>query len=212
MPDDRHTSSPVQPPASSQAADLPDPTQPIQPRRGFLGQALTLAIGGVVALFPLVLGLIPFLDPLRKRRGGLPKALGDTATAADEDGFFTVALADTLPADGTPQFIQIIADRQDAWTFIPKQPIGAVYLRRDGDEVIALNVQCPHAGCTVDYDPVGREFDCPCHKSSFTLDGQRSADSPSARDLDRLETRVADGKVLVKYENFRTGTAQKIAE
>ena len=37
-------------------------------------------------------------------------------------------------------------------------------------------------------------------------------DSPSARDLDRLETRVADGKILVKYENFRTGTAQKIAE
>ena len=167
MPDDRPTHPVTSPPAGGPAADLPDPTQPIQPRRGFLGQVLTLAIGGVVALFPLVLGLIPFLDPLRKRGGGLPKALGDNATAADDEGFFAVALADTLPADGTPQFVQIIADRKDAWTFIPKQPIGAVYLRRDGDEVIALNVQCPHAGCTVDYDPVGREFDCPCHKSSL---------------------------------------------
>jgi menaquinol-cytochrome c reductase iron-sulfur subunit len=192
-------------------ADLPNPTQPIQTRRGFLGQALTLVVGGVVTLFPLVLGLVPFLDPLRKRRGSLPKTLGDEA-AADAEGFFAVAQADSLPADGAPQFFQIIANRTDAWTFIPNQPIGAVYLRREGDEVIAFNVECPHAGCTVDYDPVGREFDCPCHKSSFTLDGQRSAQSPSARDLDRLETRVADGTVHVKYEKFRTGTAQKIAE
>ena len=193
-------------------ADLPDPTQPIQPRRGFLAHVLTLVIGGVVALFPLVLGLFAFFDPLRKRRGQPPRARGQQASAADEDGYFSVARADALPADGTPQFFQIIADRTDAWTFIPRQPIGAVYLRRDGDDVIAYNVQCPHAGCTVDYDPLGREFDCPCHKSAFTLDGERSTGSPSARDLDRLDVRVADGTVLVKYQNFRTGTARKIAE
>jgi menaquinol-cytochrome c reductase iron-sulfur subunit len=200
------------PPSAARDAELPDPTQPIQPRRGFLGQALTLAVGGFVSLFPLVLGLVAFLDPLRKRRGRLPAARGEQASAVDAKGFIPVARADALPADGTPQFFQIIADRVDAWTFIPNQPVGAVYLRRSGDEVIAYNVQCPHAGCTVDYDPVGREFDCPCHKSSFTLEGQRSPDSPSARDLDTLEVRVAEGQVLVKYENFRTGTAQKIGE
>jgi menaquinol-cytochrome c reductase iron-sulfur subunit len=212
MRDDRDTKPSTVPPPGGPASGLPDPTQPIQPRRGFLGQVLTLAAGGIAALFPLVLGLVPFLDPLRKRRGGLPKALEGEASATDVEGYFAVARADALPADGTPQFFQIIADRQDAWTFIPNQPVGAVYLRRTGDEVIALNVQCPHAGCAVDYDPVGREFDCPCHKSAFTLDGERSADSPSARDLDRLETRIEDGTVLVKYENYRTGTAQKIAE
>jgi Rieske Fe-S protein len=191
---------------------LGDPTQPIQPRRGFLTQALTLLIGGIASLFPLALGVFAFFDPLRRRRGHAPRARGTEASVADDEGYYTVARADALPTDGTPQFYQIIADRTDAWTFTPHQPIGAVYLRRDGENVIAYNVQCPHAGCTVDFDPVGREFDCPCHKSSFTLDGQRSADSPSARDLDRLDVRVENDQVLVKYENYRTGTAQKIAE
>ncbi|HUG93260.1 MAG TPA: Rieske 2Fe-2S domain-containing protein [Planctomycetaceae bacterium] len=211
MHDEEHSTTAGGPGRAARDAERSDPHPP-QPRRGFLAHALTLAIGGVVSLFPLVLGLVTFLDPLRKRRGGPPKARSETAITADDEGFFAVARADALPADGTPQFFQIIADRNDAWTFIPNQPIGAVYLRRHGEEIIAYNVQCPHAGCAVDYNPVGREFDCPCHKSSFTLGGERSLRSPSARDLDRLDVRVEDGAVLVKYQNFRTGTAQKIAE
>jgi Rieske Fe-S protein len=212
MHHDQDSTSATASASNSPAAELPDPTQPLQPRRGFLAQAATLVIGGIASLFPLTLGLFAFFDPLRKRRGGAPQTRGNAASAADNEGYFAVTRADALPADGAPQFFQIIADRRDAWTFLPNQPIGAVYLRRNGDDIIAFNVQCPHAGCSVDYDPVGREFNCPCHKSAFTLEGQRSGASPSARDLDQLDVRVDDGQVLVKYENFRTGTAQKIAE
>ena len=107
----------------------------------------------------------------------------------------------------------VIADRQDAWNLFPKEPIGAVYLRKtDKGEVIAFNVICPHLGCAVDYSNSSKSFKCPCHDSSFTLDGAPSNSIPP-RGMDTLEVdpaRLKQGEVWVKFENFRTGEAHKV--
>ncbi|MBW3541512.1 MAG: Rieske 2Fe-2S domain-containing protein [Planctomycetes bacterium] len=179
-------------------------------RRSFFVRASAVLIGGIVSLFPLAAGLFTFLDPLRPRKGAQRRDSG--GSAMDDEGFVDVTTLEALPEDGTPQLFQIIADRKDAWTFIPNQPIGAVYLRKEGDDVIAFSVACPHAGCAVDFDPVEREFECPCHRSSFTLAGERSGDSPSARNLDRLNVKNEEGRVKVRYQNFRTGVAEQIPE
>jgi len=181
------------------------PAPPGQQRRGFLTVCLALLAGALVALFPLAVGLFAFLDPLRSKRSSAQGA-GDTGL----EGYYKVARLDTLPGDGTPQYVKVLADRNDAWTYFHDEPIGAVYLRRVGEEVIAFNVACPHAGCAVDFDRRADTFQCPCHNSSFSLEGQRSANSPSPRNLDTLQVKIEAGVVWVHFENFRTGMAEKV--
>lgn len=179
-----------------------------QPRRSFMTKLWAVIGGGIVALFPVIPGIIVFSDPLRKRRH--PAREG--GTNVDPDGFVQVAALKTLPDDGTPQVFRVIADRFDAWNYFPNEPVGAVYLRKLKDnEIAAFNMFCPHAGCAVDFDAGKNEYHCPCHNSSFTVDGQRSKNSPSARDLDSLQVDVRNGsEIWVKFQNFRTGTEEQI--
>lgn len=175
------------------------------PRRGFLKKAAAVVIGGVVGLVPALAGLATFLNPLRPSVKSKQRPAGFR-----DDGFCKVAPFDSLP-DGVPQAFQIIADRHDAWNTYPQEPIGAVYLcKRSADKVQAFNVTCPHAGCAVDYKAEKKAYHCPCHNSSFTLDGVRDEKSPSPRDLDSLECEIGDdGQVWVKYEDFKTGDKHK---
>jgi menaquinol-cytochrome c reductase iron-sulfur subunit len=169
-------------------------------RRGFLAQAAALLCGAVALLVPAAAGLVAFLNPLRQKGQG--------------GGWMRLATLDALPADGTPQRLPVIADRIDAWTHYPAEPVGAVFLWRVGDEVKALQVVCPHAGCSINYQslPQGGEFFCPCHAASFDLAGKRTqATSPSPRDMDALEAEIRNrNEVWVNFQSFRIGTTQKV--
>ncbi len=189
-------------PSSSDNAEIDDLLPPgDQPRRGFLIQASSIAIGGLVGLVPAAVGLATFLNPLRKS-----VQQQQAPSGSDPEGFFRIASLDGLSAK--PQLFKLIADRKDAWNTFPREPIGAVYLQKAEDgQVRAFNAECPHAGCLVDFR--GERFHCPCHNSSFAESGERDPMSPSARDLDALEVKTVDGEVLVKFQKFRAGTAGK---
>ena len=102
-----------------------------------------------------------------------------------------LASLETIPADGTPLKVPVIADRADAWSRFPAEPIGAVFLRHSGGSVTALQVICPHAGCSINYDAAGRKYSCPCHAASFDLSGRRTdVTSPSPRDMDSLAVEI----------------------
>lgn len=47
----------------------------------------------------------------------------------------------------------------------------AVY-RDPGGELHALSSVCPHRGCDVMWNEVEKVWDCPCHGSRFTPEGQ----------------------------------------
>lgn len=173
-------------------------------RRGFLAQATAVVLGGAALLIPTVTGMVALLSPLRRKsRAGQ---------------FLRVTSLAALP-DGTPRRFPVVADRTDAWNRFAKEPIGAVFLRRTGDPdnpVQALHVVCPHAGCHVQYKqaPDGGKFFCPCHGASFDLSGKRLEDpSESPRPMDELEVdpqRLQQGEVWVKFQNFKTGTSEKV--
>jgi menaquinol-cytochrome c reductase iron-sulfur subunit len=174
--------------------------QPPQPdRRNFLKQAWALLLGGLTTIVPTFAGLQVLFDPLRRKL---------------KDGdFVRVASLNALPEDGTPQRFPVIADREDAWNKFPQVPVGAVYLRRVGaNKVEALNASCPHAGCGVEYKTDRRSFLCPCHDSSFHLDGSlANLRSPSPRALDSLEVQIRDrSEVWVRFQNFEAGKASKV--
>lgn len=191
------------------------------PRRNVLTCVLASVIGGIVAVFPFAAGLLAFLDPLRGKRRRTPL---EEVSRVDDKGFIRVANLDGVPPGAKPELFQVVSERTDAWTYFPEERVGSIYLQRTKDgaatpeqSLLCFNSQCPHAGCAVDYVADKDAYFCPCHNSTFSLTGERSADSPSARDLDRLEIDVRKdetGKdvIWVKFENFRTGTAERIPE
>ena len=186
-------------------------TTPAKPaeRRSFIVRFAAAVTGTLVALFPFAAGWGVITNPLRRSRGAT--AGGDP----DSTKFARVCPLDALPADGLPREFAVVADASDAWTHTAGQRIGAVFLTRSSkapDEVTAFTATCPHLGCAVEFDATKKEYECPCHKSGFAIDGQKLF-GPSRRGLDSLPVKLADKsgakEVLVQFERFKGGIAAK---
>jgi menaquinol-cytochrome c reductase iron-sulfur subunit len=172
-------------------------TAATEPRRNFLTGFAAMVIGAIASVVPVAAGAAALLDPLRRSRSS--------------SDFIRVTRLSAIPEDGSPRKFTVEADRVDAWATYANTPVGAVYLRRTDSGVIALNTVCPHAGCFVGVAPDGSRFACPCHKSSFDLDGMiNDPGSPSPRDMDSLEVEVRDGdEVWVRFQHFLPGREEK---
>ncbi len=170
-----------------------------QERRNFFTKVAAVVIGGIVAIIPGASGLAVFLDPLRRK--------------GKDASFLPVAPLAAVPDDGLPRQFPVVAEHVDAWTQ-SKQPVGAVYLRRlpGQEQPECLSATCPHAGCFVAYDKPTDTFKCPCHNSSFAVDGAIIDPSPSPRAMDSLQCEIRENEILVKYENFYTGKTEKIVK
>jgi len=183
------------------AGDARSAHEPLAPqdRREFLAKAATLGIGAVIVAIPAGAGLASLISPLvRKGESGLKVRL---------------AKVEELPENGTPRYYEVVAERTDAWTRHAPEVIGGVFLRRlpEGG-VRAFSSICPHAGCRVGFKSLAEGFHCPCHDSSFLLDGERGEVSVSPRAMDGLEVdagKLAEGEVWVTFQRFRTGIAGK---
>ncbi len=168
-------------------------------RRNFMTRTLTVALGGLIAMVAPVAGFVTFLDPLRRKAG--------------VRDMVRVASMGALPDNGEPRKFQVLDTLVDAWNRTENVPVGSVYVQKTGeDEVRVLNTVCPHLGCSVGYAAGSDVFVCPCHKSSFAMDGSiADPGSPSPRGMDELMAEVRDGEVWVRFQNFRKGTPRKIA-
>ena len=169
-------------------------------RRGFFKRTAANVLGAIVTIVPFAAGLALWLDPVRRKN-----------SAGGQ--FVRVATLTAVPEDGVPRKFPVLASRVDAWNKSPETAVGAVYLRRaQGEKLRAFNVVCPHAGCFVDYHASKDSYLCPCHNSTFALDGKiNDPRSPSPRGMDELEVEVRnDSEVWVKFQNFRAGIVEKI--
>jgi Rieske Fe-S protein len=106
--------------------------------------------------------------------------------------------------------VAVAGEQQDAWVRLDRVTLGSCWLVRATDTapVRAFSTACPHLGCGIDFDDRTRQFQCPCHASSFDLNG-RCLSGPSPRGLDELEVSTDGGDVLVRYQRFRTNTPAK---
>ncbi|MCA9176719.1 MAG: Rieske 2Fe-2S domain-containing protein [Planctomycetales bacterium] len=179
------------------------------PRRGFMFQFLTGFIGFAVGLVPAAMGAMFALNPLMKKKNAAGEGGGGGESA---DGFVNLRVtAESLPENGTPQEFKVRADKVDAWNKFKDVEIGTVWLRRNKEgEIIAFSTICPHLGCAIDYRSSDGDFYCPCHTSTFNLDGEKQNSIPP-RNMDQLEIRTDEqtGELWVKYEKFRAATHDK---
>jgi menaquinol-cytochrome c reductase iron-sulfur subunit len=172
------------------------------PRRSFIAVCMAIGGGAAVILGPLGASLGFLLSPLIRR----PRA------AAEEEGYIKLCVkASDLHDDGTPQQVCVTKDRRDAWNQILNQPVGNVWLRKEKTgEILAFSAICPHLGCSVEHRASEGDFFCPCHNSTFSLDGVPQNKIPP-RPMDSLPVRVEQEVIWIQYQQFRGGTSQKIA-
>ena len=171
-----------------------DKRAPAGGRRTFL----TLLIGAGSALIGAVLakpGLGYVLDPILRGTG-------------KKGRWIRVAKAEALVEDH-PTAVPVVGEQVDAWTRASHVRLGMVWLRKKGDQVVALNAECPHLGCKVGYDKAKKGFACPCHDSAFDQEGTRKG-GPAPRSMDPLEARVVDGQVEVRFVRFRAQVKERV--
>jgi len=67
----------------------------------------------------------------------------------------------------------------------------------DNGTFVAIDATCTHMQCTVDYNALNRTFDCPCHDSTYEVDG-RVIGGPAVRPLKTFTaTASSDGATLL---------------
>ena len=164
----------------------------------------SIVLGGLVKLALAVPAVAFLASPLRKKNKG-----------SGEDAFETLTSLSQL-AVGVPRSFAIIRDRTDAWVKYPSEPAGSVWLIRQPagakPEVVAFTAECPHLGCAVNLSGDGKTFLCPCHTSSFDLEGKPQNIVPP-RSMDRLDVELSadnDPKVRVKFQRFQPLAEERI--
>lgn len=191
---------------------------PPQDRRTFL----EWAINGIGAVFAIILGapIVAYLiDPRNRAGAATSMKLADGVRLSD--------FGQKVVQQGTIRDI-----RRDGWTLYPNDVIGRVWVVLQVDKTIPGSVEerknlskdvlkvfttiCPHLGCSVNLNPDGASFGCPCHSAEFHRDGERylqdGHQNPAARGMDELDWAVdADGeRLLVEYKSFKSSVADKI--
>ena len=155
-------------------------------RRTFLGWLLgigTVTVGGFLSV-PLVRFA---LHPLT-----------DTTT---ETGWSDLGSVEELSAITAPKKMVITVNQVDGWRKVVQEK--SIYVVKEADgKLKVLTSICSHLGCSVRYNDTDQKFACPCHKGVFEASGKLIS-GPPPRSLDELDSRIADGKLQVRYQSFR---------
>jgi Rieske Fe-S protein len=116
------------------------------------------------------------LTPLKSAKGVVRQTI-DTAAQAAQDLLVHnhTAMADVSPGEGC--LLDLDGEKVAAF-------------RDDDDRVVLLSSTCTHMGCTVHWNAGERTWDCPCHGSRFTIEGD-VIEGPALAPLSRYGAPVA---------------------
>ncbi|MEW5980072.1 MAG: ubiquinol-cytochrome c reductase iron-sulfur subunit [Acidobacteriota bacterium] len=86
-------------------------------------------------------------------------------------------------------------NRTDGWK-VTSEKTTAWIVKKSDQQVVAFGPQCPHLGCAYHWDSKDQSFLCPCHTSTFSLEGEVLT-GPAPRSLDRYDVKIEGGKLYV---------------
>ena len=110
------------------------------------------------------------------------------------DPMIEIADVDKLEI-GRPAEVAYMRTRVDGWK-VSKEKTTAWVVKNSPQDVVAFSPQCTHLGCPYHWDDGQKLFACPCHTSSFGVDG-KVLGGPAPRPLDRLVSKVESGRLLI---------------
>jgi nitrite reductase/ring-hydroxylating ferredoxin subunit len=174
-------------------------TTPPPPRRRFLSFC-TDCLMALLGLCLAIPALGYFLSPLWGRRQG----------AGSESGFADAGRVADLPV-GEWRLLSLEVEQQDGWK--KSHVKHAVWVRRQGKgdrDLSVLSSICPHLGCPINAHPGPRQFVCPCHGGVFDANG-KNVSGPPPRAMDPLDFEVRNGRLWIRWQDFKIGVAERIA-
>ena len=83
---------------------------------------------------------------------------------------------------------------QDGWAYVAERRLA--YVRKNGEEFVAISAVCTHLGCNVRFEEERNEFVCPCHAGIYDENGINIAGPPPAP-LTKLPIKVEEGMVYI---------------
>ncbi len=99
----------------------------------------------------------------------------------------------SVPASGLGGVVKTVPEQEI--TEVPVYVRSAqAYLTRINGDIVGIWQKCPHLGCRVAWCESSREFECPCHGSTFNRAGEYRT-GPAPRGMDRF-TVVTGGEVV----------------
>jgi menaquinol-cytochrome c reductase iron-sulfur subunit len=160
-------------------------------RRRFF-QWVTRAVMGIIGL-GLAVPLVGYvISPALKRR---------------EQTWVDVGGVDEGPI-GEPTQREYIATIRDG--YVETKTHKAVWAVKESDgQVVVFSPMCTHLGCGYAWDTAEKKFKCPCHGSVFNVSGHVLG-GPAPRPLDRLPSKVENGRLLVTYKEFKAGVREQV--
>jgi menaquinol-cytochrome c reductase iron-sulfur subunit len=166
-----------------------------RPRRWFLAFCTEAMLGliGVLCAVPVLRYLG---SPLRKARGAVDTSLVDVGSVTE------------LP-QGEWRLLSLEITHRDGWETTSQAH--AVWVKKTGPserDFAVLSPLCPHLGCQIGWQAAQSRFLCPCHGGSFSASGKIES-GPPPRSMDPLEFEVRNGRLLVRWQDFRIGVAQR---
>ena len=159
---------------------------PVGTRRTFFGWVTKVAAGLIG--FGLAIPLAGYvISPALKRR---------------ERSWVDVGGVGDVPV-GEPKQLDHVTTLQDGYQQSRSQKAVWAVKQPDG-QVTVFAPKCTHLGCGYRWAAEEKQFLCPCHGSRFGIDGQVLA-GPAPRPLDRLPVKIENGRLLVVYQEFKSG-------
>ena len=159
---------------------------PVGSRRSFF-RWVTRAAAGLIGL-GLAIPLVGYvISPALRRRA---------------QSWVEVGRLDTLSV-GEPAQLEYVTIVRDG--YIEAKTQKAVWAVKQPDGAVTVFAPlCTHLGCGYHWDTTDRRFKCPCHGSVYDVTGEVLA-GPAPRALDRLPTKIEEGRLLVMYKEFKSG-------
>lgn len=164
---------------------------PVGSRRTFF-HWVTLAAAGIVGAGLSIPLLSALISPafMRRRRA-----------------WVDVGAVDELPI-GHPMQLDHVTTVRDGWLEATSHK--AVWaVKQSQGEVKVFSPICTHLGCGYRWDETEKKFLCPCHGSSYDVNGQVLG-GPAPRPLDTLPAKVEEGRLLVMYKDFKSGLRDSV--
>ena len=115
----------------------------------------------------------------------------------NEDKWITLGPANTL-TPGVPVAYPYSTRSVDGWVESTQSGVAYAVLEDNQNVVVFSNV-CTHLSCRVTWQEQRNGFFCPCHDGLFDIHGAVAA-GPPPRPLDRFESKVENGQIMILLE------------